>query len=86
MASCGGETPEDSFGDKKLAFVPGRKPKDMSETIIAVVEGGELRGRQWQRRRRRRRRARDGGNGLKVAGDAGRVAEGEEDRLLVSIT
>jgi len=29
----------DSFGDKKLAFVPGRKPKDMSETIIAVVEG-----------------------------------------------
>ena len=28
-----------SFGDKKLAFVPGRKPKDMSETIIAVVEG-----------------------------------------------
>ena len=82
MASCGGETPEDSFGDKKLAFVPGRKPKDMSETIIAVVEGGELRGRQWQRRRR----ARDGGNGLKVAGDAGRVAEGEEDRLLVSIT
>lgn len=30
---------EDSFGDKKLAFVPGRKPKDMSETIIAVAEG-----------------------------------------------
>ena len=38
MASCGGEILEGSSGDKKLAFVPGRKPKDMSETIIAVVE------------------------------------------------
>ena len=38
MASCGGEILEDSSGDKKLAFVPGRKPKDMSETIIAVVK------------------------------------------------
>lgn len=40
VASCGGETAEDSSGDKKLAFVPGRKPKDMSETIISVVEDG----------------------------------------------
>jgi hypothetical protein len=39
VASCGGETVEDSFGDKKLAFVPGRKPKDISETIISVDEG-----------------------------------------------
>jgi len=41
VASCGGETLVDSSGDKKLAFVPGRKPKDMSETIIAVAEGGD---------------------------------------------
>ena len=41
MASCGGEMLEDSFGDKKFAFVPGRKPKDMSETIITVVQGGK---------------------------------------------
>lgn len=43
MASCGGEILEESFGDKKLAFVPGRKPKDMSETIIAVAQGGSER-------------------------------------------
>jgi len=41
VASCGGEILEDSFGDKKLASVPGRKPKDMSETIIAVAEGDD---------------------------------------------
>lgn len=51
MASCGGEILEDSSGDKKLAFVPGRKPKDMSETIIAVVN--TVRGRRYGRRRRR---------------------------------
>jgi len=43
VASCGGEILEDSSGDKKLAFVPGRKPKDMSETIIAVVKTGSER-------------------------------------------
>lgn len=53
MASCGGETLEDSSGDKKFAFVPGRKPKDMSETIISAVytgvgEGGES-GGSWGR-------------------------------------
>lgn len=42
MASCGGEILEDSSGDKKFAFVPGRKPKDMSETIIAVVKQENL--------------------------------------------
>ena len=39
VASCGGEIVEASFGDKKFAFVPGTKPKDRSETIIAVVKG-----------------------------------------------
>ena len=32
--------PWDSLGDRKLAFVPGTKPKDRSETIIVVVDGG----------------------------------------------
>lgn len=41
VASCGGEMLEESSGDKKLASVPGRKPKDISETIIAVVKGGD---------------------------------------------
>jgi hypothetical protein len=35
---------EDSSGDRKLAFVPGRKPRDMSETIIAVVKGEDVGG------------------------------------------
>lgn len=41
VASWGGEIVEGSVGDRKLAFVPGRKPRDMSETIISVVEDGD---------------------------------------------
>ena len=40
VASTGGGILEGSSGDKKLAFVPGRKPKDMSDTIVAVAETG----------------------------------------------
>jgi hypothetical protein len=63
---------EDSFGDKKLAFVPGRKPKDMSETIIAVVEGENREDSSGRRRRRRRWTAQR----LEVAGDGRRRGRG----------